>query len=268
MVRRCEYCGAPVPADATVCPVCREEIAEETLERILPLLKRPESPDVRFMNPLERIVGVILKPAPTYRDIAQRPDMKGPFLIIIMNAFILVGFFLAMSSKLIINVNINGTITPVSILSSPYSGGIYLAALVSLLPHIMLGLVYLIIGSAFAHLAFKITGGRGSKRKTVSIIGYSMVPVLLFRLIAVVYVAVVAPTYNISNAANIVPAIMGLYSSFMWDTVDILTMASFFWVGFLLIFGIREAHDTSTLWAFIVSVLCIIVLMWTFIQVH
>ncbi len=268
MVRRCAFCDSPVPADATVCPVCKEEIAEETLERILPLLKRPEAPDIRYMNPFERLLGVILRPSPTYRDIAQRPDMVGPFLIIIANAVVLAGFLLAMMSKLTVSVNINGTLTDVSVLNTPYSGGLYLSALVSILPNVLLGFIYLILGSAFAHLAFKITGGRGNKRKTIAIVGYSMLPVVLFRLLALIVVFTMAPTYSVNTQAALTAAILGLYESPMWLIIDYLTVASFFWVGFLLIFGIREAHDTSTQWAFIVSILCMIVLIWTFWQVH
>ena len=99
MVRRCEFCDSPVPADATICPICREEIAEETLERILPMLKKPEAKEVRFMGSGERIWGVIRRPAVTYRDIGQRPDPLGPFIIILINAIIIAGLFLTLSSK-------------------------------------------------------------------------------------------------------------------------------------------------------------------------
>jgi hypothetical protein len=47
-----------------------------------------------------------------------------------------------------------------------------------------------------------------------------------------------------------------------------MTVGAFFWTGFLLIFAIREAHATSTMWAAFVSLACMIVLIWTFWQVH
>jgi len=61
---------------------------------------------------------------------------------------------------------------------------------------------------------------------------------------------------------------MDIYNSTLWTTLDYMTTASFVWVGFLLIFGIREAHDTSTEWAFLVSLACMLVLGWTFWQAH
>jgi hypothetical protein len=220
------------------------------------------------MGVLERLWGVIRKPAAAYRDIGRRPDGGGPLLIIVMNALIMAGVFLAISSKFYVRVNINGTLTDVGVLSSEYSGLFYGTALVSMLPNILLGMVYLLFGTLFAHLAFKVTGGTGSKGKTMSIIGYSMVPVILFRLIALLIVLLTLPQYNITSSTSWMGTVMLIYESGMWLTIDYLTTASFFWVGLLLVFGIREAHDTSTGWAFLVSAACMAVLIWTFWQAH
>ncbi len=274
MVRRCEFCDSPVPADATVCPVCREEIAEETLERILPLLKRPDAPDVRVLGPIDRMWGVIRRPAAAYRDIGQKPDGIGPLMVVLFNALIMAGFFLATSTKLTISMDIDGTMTDVGVLSTAWGGAFYITATLSILPNILLGFFYLVFGTAFAHLAFKILGGTGNKSKTMSIVGYSMIPVLLFRLIGILVVLVAMPTIPLSvggalpTEASMTLAINALYANPIWLTIDYLTTAAFVWVGFLLIFGIREAHDTSTLWAATISIMCTVVLAWTFWQVH
>lgn len=279
MVRRCEFCDSPVPADATICPICREEIAEETLERILPMLKKPEAKEVRFMGTGERLKGVVRRPSVTYRDIGQRPDIVGPFVIILFNAAIIAGLFLSLSSKVTASVVVNATTMETvntNVLLSPYGGHFYILALISLLPSIMLGIIYLIIGTAFAHFAFKLAGGTGRKMKTLSIVGYSMFPVILVRLLAIIIILVVLPEYptivNFSDPGALVaitPDIVNFaYTSNVWWIIDILTTGSFLWTGFLLIFGIREAHDTSTLWATVVAILCTIVLIWTFWQVH
>lgn len=279
MVRRCEFCDSPVPADATICPICREEIAEETLERILPMLKKPEAKEVRFMGTGERLKGVVRRPSVTYRDIGQRPDIVGPFVIILFNAAIIAALFLSLSSKVTASVVVNATTMETvntNVLLSPYGGHFYILALISLLPSIMLGIIYLIIGTAFAHFAFKLAGGTGRKMKTLSIVGYSMFPVILVRLLAIIIILVVLPEYptivNFSDPGALVaitPDIVNFaYTSNVWWIIDILTTGSFLWTGFLLIFGIREAHDTSTLWATVVAILCTIVLIWTFWQVH
>jgi hypothetical protein len=278
-VRRCEFCDSPVPADATVCPVCRETIAEETLERVLPLLKRPDAPDVRFMGSGERLWGVMRRPSAAYRDIGQRPDMVGPLVVILMNALVISVLFLAMSSKVTTFVVVNSTsgqTANVNLLLSPYGADFYLAAFVGILANVLLGFVYLLVGAAFAHFAFRITGGSGSKGKTISVIGYSMLPVVLVRLAAILVVFAAMPAFpsivNVMNPgalAALTPAIVDwAYTSGIWFIVDVMTTGAFVWTGFLLIFGIREAHNTSTLWAFIVSLLCIIVLGWTFWQAH
>jgi len=271
MVRRCEFCDSPVPADATVCPICHEEIAVETLERVLPMLKRPESSDVKAMGPLKRLYGTVRRPATAFRDIAQRPDTVGPFLIIIMNALVMAGFFLAVSSKFTVSVVVNqttGRTVATSILFTEVGTAFLTTALFSILPNLLLGMLFLVLGSIFAHLAFKVTGGTGSKGKTVSIVGYSMFPVVLIRLIGLILILVFIPAISVENPSTWSTIVQQIYNSEIWTTLDYLTTASFVWVGFLLIFGIREAHETSTIWAFVVSVLCIIVLGWTFWQVH
>ena len=277
-MRRCEFCDSPVPADATICPVCKETIAEETLERILPILKRPESPEVKFMGSRERMWGVIRKPSATYRDIGQRPDSAGPFVIILINALIFAGLFLSLTSKITTNVVVNvtsGEIGQASLLTSPQGGMAWVVGLVGIMPNIMVGIIYLMVGTAFAHFAFKITGGTGGKMKTLSIVGYSMMPVILVRLVAILVVLIGLPTYpevvnfDPGSLAIITPEVINwAYTSGIWFTIDIMTTGAFLWTGYLLIFGIREAHDTSTLWAASVAIACVFVLIWTFWQVH
>ena len=278
IVRRCEFCDSPVPADAVVCPVCREQIAEETLERILPMLKRPETPEVRALGVVDRIWGVIRRPATTYRDISQRPDYAGPFLIILANALVMAGFFLAISSKITKVVYINQTLNQqatVNVFSLAEGTSYLMTALMSILPNILIGMVYLILGSAFAHLAFKITGGVGRKGQSISIVGYSMLPVIIFRLIGLLVFLALMPTYPVyandglnNSGIPLVTIVSQIYASPLWILIDYMITASFVWVGFLLVFGIREAHNTSTSWAIIVSIACMIVLVWTFWQVH
>ncbi|MDH4214934.1 MAG: YIP1 family protein [Candidatus Thorarchaeota archaeon] len=279
MVRRCEFCDSPVPADATICPVCRETIAEEAVERILPLLKRPESKEIRFMSIRERLWGVLRRPSATYRDVGQRPDAAGPFIIIVMNAVVMMGMFLGLSSKINTQVVVNataGTTAEVNVLFSQSGVSFLTVAIVGIMPGLMLGIVYLLIGTAFAHFAFKLTGGSGGKMKTLSIVGYSMFPVVLVRLVSILVVLVIVPSYPIlidmsdplaiqAAAANLVN---WAYTLNVWYIIDVMTTGAFVWTGFLLIFGIREAHDTSTIWAIVVSILCTIVLGLTFWQVH
>ncbi|MHA2351781.1 MAG: YIP1 family protein [Candidatus Thorarchaeota archaeon] len=277
-MRRCEFCDSPVPADATICPVCKETIAEETLERILPILKRPESPEIKFMGTRERMWGVIRRPAATYRDIGQRPDSAGPFMIIVINALIVAGLFISLTSKITTNVVLNvtsGQIGQASLVLSPHGGSVWIFALAGMMPSIMIGIIYLIVGTAFAHFAFKITGGTGGRMKTLSVVGYSMMPVILVRIVAILVVLVAMQPYpdvvnfDPGSLAILTPAVINwAYTSGIWFTIDIMTTGAFLWTGYLLIFGIREAHDTSTMWAALVAIACVVVLVWTFWQVH
>ena len=245
----------------------------------MPLLKRPDAPDVRFMGTGERLWGVIRRPSAAYRDIGKRPDYAGPFIIIILNALVIAGLFLALSSKVTTFTIVNataGTTVEGSVLTSPHATPFYITALAGLMANIMMGLIYLIVGTAFAHLAFKLTGGTGSKGKTLSIIGYSMMPVVLARVVSIGVLLAILPQYpdvvNFYNAGAlqaVTPALVNwAYTSGVWYILDVITTGSFLWTGYLLIFGIREAHNTSTAWALIVSILCMFVLGWTFWQAH
>ncbi|MFW9805935.1 MAG: Yip1 family protein [Candidatus Thorarchaeota archaeon] len=277
-MRRCEFCDSPVPADATVCPVCKETIAEERLERILPILKRPEAPEVQFMGARARMWGVIRRPSATYRDIGQRPDAAGPFMIIVINALIIAGLYLSLTSKITTHITVNvtsGEIGTTSLLLSPQGGSAWIVALVGIMPSIMVGIIYLVVGTIFAHFAFKLTGGTGGRMKTLSVVGYSMMPVILVRLVAILLVLIAMPgfpeivDFDPGSLAFFTPAVVDwAYNSGIWYTIDIMTTGAFLWTGILLIFGIREAHDTSTIWAALVAIACVIVLVWTFWTVH
>jgi len=229
---------------------------------------------IRVRGTIDRLWGVIRRPGPTYRDIGQSPDFLGPFIIIMANALVFAGLFLAMASKItqmgpVFDPVLNATvIQPVSILNLDSSMQIYGAALTSILSSIMMGLLYLLIGSAFAHFAFKLAGGTGNKSKTIAIVGYSIIPVVIFRLIAIVFVLAAMSPIAFESYGSWQGVFDALYVSPIWLTIDWITQISFLWVGFLLIFGIREAHDTSTRWALVVSILCIIVLSWTFWTAH
>jgi hypothetical protein len=76
------------------------------------------------------------------------------------------------------------------------------------------------------------------------------------------------PTFDANLASQYGLIVDEIYRSPSWEVIDWMTIGAFFWTGFLLIFGIREAHATSTMWAALVSLACMIVLIWTFMQVH
>lgn len=100
-----------------------------------------------------------------------------------------------------------------------------------------------------------------------------MTPVILVRLVSIVVVLVAMPEYpgvlSPSELSFLAPVIVDwAYTSSIWFTIDIMTTGAFAWTGFLLIFGIREAHDTSTMWASLLAIACVIVLAWTFWQAH
>ncbi|MEM4735387.1 MAG: YIP1 family protein [Candidatus Thorarchaeota archaeon] len=266
-MRRCSACNSPVPSDATVCPVCGQKIAEEILERVLPFLKRPLAEDVKTLGLVGRIIGVLIRPAATFRDIARRPDGRGPAVVVLFNALIMTAAFLAVCSKLTLNYIVDEEPVAIGLLSSPVAPGVISVGLFTIVPNLILGMLYLTIGAGAAHVILKIAGGTARYGRSMMIVGYSLVPVILARLLGVLILMLTIPEMSVEQYGTTY-IVTTVFQSGAFVIIDYLTTASFIWVGFILAFGIREVHNTSTSWAFAISAICTAILILTFWQVH
>ncbi|MGQ4871951.1 MAG: Yip1 family protein, partial [Candidatus Thorarchaeota archaeon] len=121
---------------------------------------------------------------------------------------------------------VNNTLVETSVLSTDIGNVFYGTALSVIVSNLLLGIIYLFLGSAFAHLAFKITGGTGNRRKTMAIVGYSMMPVVIFRLFGLLLVLLNPATVSMANPAAWEALVMDIYNSTLWTTLDYMTTAS------------------------------------------
>lgn len=212
----------------------------------------PPPPDTK-KNVFERIAGVLFAPAETFQDIARRPDILGPLLVILLVGYVTT--FLVMP-KLDI-----GAITAQQAeqmrKSNPNMGEEQMAqiermtaASAKIMGWIgpLLGVAWYAIVAGVLLLAFRLFGGEGSYKQAFSATLYAWVPLVLFGVIVTI-VVMARGTFDPTTAATLVksnpaflvdmqeqPILYSLLSSF-----DIFTI----WTIFLLIVGFAALSKTS-----------------------
>ena len=216
---------------------------------------------------MQRIVGALFSPDETFSDIARKPDILIPLLIILVISMI-TGIVLAprlefdslrpqMAAKnpnlapedLDRMVKMAGAVGKVSAYASP-----------------LIALVSFVVIAAVLLLAFRLFGGEGTFRQAFSIVTYAWIPRVIQGVILTVIIAVKGtadvndiPTLVRSNPAFLVdmadhPVLFSLLSTF-----DVFTL----WTVALLIIGFaymsrfsrtRSATIILSIWAFITVV--------------
>jgi hypothetical protein len=210
-------------------------------------------PPEKAKNVFERIAGVLFAPAETFQDIARKPDILAPLVLIVIVGFIcsaLVVPKLDMSTVLAQQVeqmrkqnpNVSEeqiarveklTMASSKILS--WAGPLLGAAWYAILAGILL-------------LAFRIMGGEGTYKQALSATLYAWIPLVIFSVISTI-VVVARGTFDPTTAATLVksspaflvdmkeqPVLFSLLSNF-----DVFTI----WTLFLLIVGFGTLSKTS-----------------------
>lgn len=245
MTMSCPRCGALVAADEEVCPDCNYRLAEETLERLLPLLKRPEKEPISAMPFPVRIAKAIIAPSQAFYDISRAPDAAGPFIIYLLNVLGLALYYAAGWNHIfpfgdywILSALGNGAIL----------GRIFSNAVLVFIQFLFIGFLY--------WLPFKLVGKKSSYKRDLSIIGYAYTPVLIGRAISVIILFTSLPSTVIPVGANLLQAgisITLVFMSAVWNVVAIIEFACWLWAAFIIARGIRQVNELSTTAAFISS---------------
>ena len=210
-------------------------------------------PDTKKKNVFERIAGVLFAPAETFQDIARKPDIIAPLLVILIVGY--VSTFLVMP-KMDYDAIISAQneqmqkqgrevdeaqratierMTTASVKIFGWLGPLFGVAIYAIIAGILL-------------LAFRLFGGEGTYKQAFSATLYAWIPLVLFGIIMTV-VAVARGTFDPTTAATLVksnpaflvdmkeqPVLFSLLSNF-----DIFTI----WTIFLLIVGFAALSKTS-----------------------
>ncbi len=210
-------------------------------------------PPEKTQNVFERIAGVLFAPAETFRDIARRPDILGPLLIIVI-----IGY--ATTAAVMQKMDFSTVIAQqaeqmrkqnpdmgdeqlqqmerITTASMKVFG--WIAPLVSVLWYALVALVLM--------FAFRLFGGEGTYKQAFSVTLYSWIPLVLFGIILTV-VVLARGSFDPSAAATLVksnPAFLvdmkeqPVLFSFL-SSLDLFTI----WTIALLSIGFATISKTS-----------------------
>jgi hypothetical protein len=210
-------------------------------------------PDPKKKNVVERIAGVLFAPAETFQDIARKPDVLAPLLIILLLGYVStilvmpkidISSITAQQAEQMRKQNPNmgeeqlaqmERMTAASVKVFGWLGPLFGVA------------IYAIVAGIFL-LAFRLFGGEGSYKQAFSTTLYAWVPLVLFGILVTIVVMargtfdpITAATLVKSNPAFLVdmkeqPVLFSLLSN-----LDVFT----FWTIFLLIVGFSTLSKTS-----------------------
>ncbi|MFX1362439.1 MAG: YIP1 family protein [Promethearchaeota archaeon] len=257
---KCPRCEYEVSAGQEECSKCGLRFTMERLERVIPLLKRPIKTSVEPSSTLQRIKGTFTSPALTFWNISQIPDKKGLLFVLVFNALLL-----SLSYPVLwTHINVTGSEAFTGTVNLHIWGsfaGLFLSGLGILL------LAWILIVFAFWAIS-RITGGKGSYRKTFLVTSYAFIPLIIARVISLAILAVGLPSVTIGETmalGELEATLLPLFTSMVWTYS--LGVETFFWLWSALLssLAIRETQNTSTLKALVIAyvvIICSLVILW------
>lgn len=212
----------------------------------------PPPPDTK-KNVFERIAGVLFAPAETFQDIARKPDILAPLLIILLVSYVTtflvmpkmdISSITAQQSEQMRKSNPNMSEEQMAQIERMTAASAKVMGWIGPL----LGVVWYAILAGVLLLAFRLFGGEGTYKQAFSATLYAWIPLVLFGIILTI-VAVARGTFDPTTAVTLVksnpaflvdmkeqPILFSLLSNF-----DVFTI----WTVFLLIVGFAALSKTS-----------------------
>lgn len=217
----------------------------------------PPPPDTQ--NVFSRIAGVLFAPAETFTDIARRPDILWPLLLILIIGYIStalvmpkldVGAITAAQAEQMRKQNTNMSDEQVAQMERITAASVKVFAWIGPL----IGVAWYAIVAGALLLAFRLFGGEGSYGQAFSVTLYAWVPLVLFGVIMTI-VVVARGTFDPSTAATIVksnpaflvdmkeqPVLFSLLSSIDLFTIWTIALLS---IGFAVLSKMSKAKGAT-----------------------
>jgi hypothetical protein len=212
----------------------------------------PPPPDTK-KNVFERIAGVLFAPAETFQDIARKPDVLAPLLVILLLGYVTtflvmpkldISSITAQQSEQMRKQNPNMSEEQMAQIERMTAASTKVMGWIG--PLLMVAWYAIVAGVLL--LAFRLFGGEGSFKQAFSATLYSWIPLVLFGVIVTI-VVMARGTFDPTTAATLVksnpaflvdmkeqPILFSLLSNF-----DLFTI----WTVFLLIVGFAALSKTS-----------------------
>lgn len=191
-----------------------------------------EEADVKKMNFFQRIFGVVVSPEETMKNIALKPKIFLPIVMIAVFSFlaILLNFGLFKDELITTLSKTNSTMT-----SSQLSTAANIAAIATLVGAPFIALVIWLMGSAVLFGLIKAFKGEGKFLQFLSVTGYAYI-ILVFSAIISAFVIHATGNYtkatNPTSLATLLPA--SLSGNFIYGIskgIELFTLWNYFVVG-------------------------------------
>jgi len=193
-----------------------------------------ENPEVKKMNFIKRVSGVIFSPSETMKNLAEKPRVLFPIILIAVSMFLfmLVNFEMFKEFNLI---TIEETMAKMNFELAPeqLAAQAELGSKISLFTAPLVSVLTWFIGGVILFAAMKIFKGEGKLKQYLSVTGYSYV-------IAVLCYIVTSIVANLTGTFNMYASVTGLTSLLPQD------MSGTFLYSFLSIF------EVFNIWQYVV----------------
>jgi len=240
---KCPNCDFEVSPDEVKCPNCGAKIGEEIIERLLPLLKRPSEEPASPLPFYYRLLAGIIKPNIVFSNVATSPDLFGPFIITLLNGFLLTFYFLfIMNNVFFADMFIMLVFRS---MSNSLSMEIFFF-------NFLFAFLELILVSFLYWLPFKLLGRSSSFRSFVSMLGYAYILVVLgeiFTMVTAFGNMILIPTMH--PLLQLLVLQLHLYSA--WSLGRTVKVVCLLGVAFMLTPAIRKITKFSTSFSLISS---------------
>ncbi|HYO76235.1 MAG TPA: Yip1 family protein, partial [Thermoanaerobaculia bacterium] len=204
-------------------------------------------------NVFARIAGVLFTPAETFREIAQRPDVLAPMLLMLAIGFITallivprldVEALMAAQSEQLRAQNPNMTDADIERMEKFAAAG---AKVFSWLSPFFSILFYVAVAAVLL-FAFRLMAGEGNFTQALSVTLYAWTPLLLFSIVMTI-VVVARGAFDPTTAASLVKSNPAFLVDHKEQTVLYSLLSSFdvftFWSLFLFIIGFATMSKLS-----------------------
>jgi hypothetical protein len=191
-------------------------------------------------NSFQRVIGVLFSPNETFASIARQPDWVVPLaliLVVSMVSGIVFAQHVDFGAPIREAMEQNKNVTPEQAERAVRIGGSVAKVITYFAP--ILSLIFLLIIAGFLLLAFRVLGGEGDFRQSLSVTSYSWMPGLIKSIIVTAIVAARGasatdlPTLLRSNLAFLVPMKDNPLLFTLLSKIDVFTI----WLVALLVIG-------------------------------
>ncbi|MCR4434580.1 MAG: Yip1 family protein [Clostridiales bacterium] len=204
------------------------------------------NPEIKGLNPFQRVIGVITSPAETMKDLAGKPRILFPLLA---NALGVVGLYLVRfplyQDFLRRTMEMGGAQSNTPMSPEQIEAGVKMASTFGLIATPITSLIMLVVASAIIFGAAKLLKGQGSFKQTMSVIGYSYVVTLLYLVLCAVTSFITGNLMLDASLANLtnlfLPDLRGSFAYGIIRGIDLFSI----WYYIVMGIGIAEVNKFS-----------------------